>query len=111
MKIKNVKNRYLPWKVRHLLNNIRMKKQDILDIYEAYYNNEITALPAIQLIHEYNGAIGQMITDAFVHSYITEYQRDLLSTWSIRYFDTYVNSLSFNIFNKLERSFPDAECN
>lgn len=103
MKTKNVKNKFLSWKVRHLLNNIRMKEQNILEIYDAFYDGELSALPAIQLIHENNGAISQMISDAFVSDKITEYQRDLLSSWSIRYFDTFVNSLSFDIFNRLER--------
>lgn len=102
MKKKHVNNKYLDWKVRHLLFNIRAKRIAIDDVNYSYYNGDIHALPTIQLLHEYLGEIKQMITCAFINDDITEYQRDLLSRWCSWYLDSYVNSLSFEIFHEIK---------
>jgi hypothetical protein len=98
MKKKHVNNKYLDWKVRHLLFNIRIKRNALFSVYDDFENIGISPLTTIQLLNEYYGEINQMISDAYARDYINDYQRDLLSLWCRWYLHDTVCEFSFKAF-------------
>lgn len=98
MKKKRVNNKYLNWKVRNLLFDLRLKRNALFSVYDKFENDGLSPLATIQLLHEYYGEINQMISDAYVKDDITEYQRDLLIKWCRWYLNETVCNFSFKAY-------------